>query len=140
VGYAAPTILPPLLDVLGHSCGADVVYYLLEQTAIVAGVFGDLNRIVLDPNSGWFTTDRDTAFAQALEHALAQPARPWSKRQRFTFSHMMFGGRLPKWMGFDRGPYALRGGRATIHQGQVFAKNGRTTSWLPPTSPTSPRR
>jgi hypothetical protein len=36
---------------------------------------------------------------------------------------------IPKWMGFDRGPHALRGGRATVDQGQIFTQNGRTTSW-----------
>jgi penicillin amidase len=34
-------------------------------------------------------------------------------------------------MGFDRGPFPLRGGRATIHQGQVFRQGGRETSWAP---------
>jgi penicillin amidase len=120
-----------LIDVLGSVCGQDVVRYLLDQTAIVAGFFGDVDRILLDAHSGWFVTDRDTAFAHAVQRALAQPPQPWARRQRFTFAHLMLGGRLPKWMGFDRGPHALRGGRATIHQGQIFTQNGRTTSWAP---------
>jgi penicillin amidase len=34
-------------------------------------------------------------------------------------------------MGFDKGPYSLRGSRATIHQGQVFKSAGRKTSFAP---------
>jgi penicillin amidase len=120
-----------LLDVFGNLCGEEVVQYLLEQTAIVAGFFGDLDRVLLDPDSGWLPAGRDTTFTRAVEHAVAQPPQPWSRRQRFTFAHLMLGGRLPTWMGFDRGPFPLPGGRATIHQGQVFRQGGRTTSWAP---------
>ncbi|HEX6583458.1 MAG TPA: penicillin acylase family protein [Thermoleophilaceae bacterium] len=121
-----------LLDVFGGACGAEVLRYLLEQTAIVAGFFGYFDLVLLDPESGWFAPGgRDAAFRRAAEHALAQPPRPWSQRQQFSFKHLMLGGRLPKWTGFDRGPYPLRGGRASIHQGQVFRQGGRETSWAP---------
>ncbi len=38
---------------------------------------------------------------------------------------------LPDWMGFNHGPVTLRGGRATIHQGQIFRVAGRETNWSP---------
>jgi len=38
---------------------------------------------------------------------------------------------LPRWLGFDYGPVALRGGRATIHQGQIYRSGGRQTSFAP---------
>jgi penicillin amidase len=34
-------------------------------------------------------------------------------------------GTLPPWLGFDRRPGAMRGGRATIHQGQQLRIGGR---------------
>ena len=34
-------------------------------------------------------------------------------------------------MGFNHGPVTLRGGRATIHQGQIFRVAGRETNWSP---------
>ena len=121
-----------LLDAYGTACGPNVPRYLLEQTAIVAGFFANLDRVLLDRDGAWFPAGgRDAAFRRAAEHALATPSRAWSERQQFTFKHLMLGGRLPRWMGFDRGPFPLRGGRATIHQGQVFRQRGRETSWAP---------
>lgn len=46
-------------------------------------------------------------------------------------THPLFGGRLPAALGFDYGPIELRGGRATIHQGQVYRSGGRETSFAP---------
>jgi penicillin amidase len=48
-----------------------------------------------------------------------------------TMTHLLLGGRLPRWLGFDHGPVALRGGRATIHQGQIYRAGGRQTSFAP---------
>ena len=35
-----------------------------------------------------------------------------------VFRHVLFGGRIPKWLGFDRGPFPMDGGRSTVHQVQ----------------------
>jgi penicillin G amidase len=45
--------------------------------------------------------------------------------------HRLYGGRLPWWLGFDRGPIALPGGRATVHQGQLYRAGGRATTFAP---------
>jgi penicillin amidase len=44
---------------------------------------------------------------------------------------MLFGGKLPRLLGFDRGPITLEGGRATPHQGQIYRSGGRATSFAP---------
>jgi penicillin amidase len=44
---------------------------------------------------------------------------------------MFFGGKLPRLLGFDRGPITLPGGRATPQQGQIYRNAGRTTSFVP---------
>jgi penicillin amidase len=46
-------------------------------------------------------------------------------------THVVFGGRLPRWTGFDVGPVPLRGTRATIHQGQIFGSAGRRVTVAP---------
>jgi penicillin amidase len=122
-----------LRDVYGSACGPEVVRYLFEQTAILPGFFANFDLPLLGRDSGWFrdSGDRDATFRRAAEHALATPSRAWSEHQQFTFKHLMLGGRLPRRTGFDRGPFPLRGGRATIHQGQVFRQGGRETSWAP---------
>ena len=48
-----------------------------------------------------------------------------------TLRHLLLGGRLPAWLGFDRGPIALPGSRGTPRQGQVYRDGGRETSFAP---------
>ena len=45
--------------------------------------------------------------------------------------HILLGGKLPGFCGFDRGPVTAIGNRATIHQGQLYRSAGRMTSFLP---------
>ncbi len=44
---------------------------------------------------------------------------------------MLLGKKLPKFLGFDKGAFPMPGGRATIHQGQVYKSNGRKTTFAP---------
>ena len=48
-----------------------------------------------------------------------------------TMSHILFGGKMPRLLGFDRGPITLAGGRATVNQGQIYRSAGRVTSFAP---------
>ncbi len=118
--------------VFGGVLGADVLRFLTEETGVLAGFYANFDPILLDQNSAWFGAQgRDAAFRRAAEHALTGEARPWGAHQRFTMTHLMLGGRLPRWLGFDHGPLPLQGGRATIHQGQIFRLGGRETTWAP---------
>ena len=45
--------------------------------------------------------------------------------------HLLFGGKLPPFLGFDRGPFPVVGGRATVVQGQVLNLAGRESSFCP---------
>jgi penicillin amidase len=47
------------------------------------------------------------------------------------FKHLLFGGKLPSFLGFDYGPVELMGCRATVPQGQIFKNAGRTTTFSP---------
>jgi len=46
-------------------------------------------------------------------------------------NHLLLGGKLPRLLGFDRGPITAIGGRATIHQGQIYRSGGRVTTFVP---------
>ena len=46
-------------------------------------------------------------------------------------THLLFGNKLPKVLGFDRGPIVGIGSRATIHQGQIYRSGGRETTFFP---------
>src|SRR5262249_56784964 len=54
------------------------------------------------------------------------PARPYGQTQQIRLEHLLLGKKVPVLLGFDRGPILLKGGRATIHQGQIFRSRGRT--------------
>lgn len=121
-----------LVEVFGAVCGAGVLQYLIEETGIVADFYANFDRVLLDAHSPWYGTEgRDAVFARVAAQALPGPALTWGSRQRVTMKHVLFGGSLPAVLGFDCGPIELRGGRATIHQGQVYRSGGRETSFAP---------
>jgi penicillin G amidase len=45
--------------------------------------------------------------------------------------NIFFGGKLPRFLGFDRGPITLIGDLATPHQGQIYESAGRKTTFAP---------
>ncbi len=119
-------------EVFGRVLGADVLGFLAEQTSILVGFYTVFDAVLLAEHSAWFDgAGRDAVFGRVAASALAQPAPRWGDQQRFTMRHLLLGGKLPSWLGFDHGPLTLRGGRATIHQGQVFRLAGRETNWAP---------
>jgi penicillin amidase len=48
-----------------------------------------------------------------------------------TMRPILFQGKLPGFLGFDRGPYELAGVRATVLQSQVFHSRGRFVAVTP---------
>ena len=121
-----------LIEVFGNVCGAAVLHFLIEETGIVADFYANFDGVLLDAHSPWYGAEgRDTVFARVAARALTGPAQSWGSTRRITMTHPLFGGRLPAALGFDYGPIELRGGRATIHQGQVYRSGGRETSFAP---------
>ena len=129
-------------DVLGGGgMGSAVAQHLRAETGIFIDFYQFVDRILLDEDSPWLD-GRDqaevvcAAFARA-EESVGQgrssrgPAATWGQHNEVTMTHMFFNGKLPAFLGFDAGPIALRGGRATPHQGQVYSSGGRTTSFAP---------
>ena len=121
-----------LRGLLGPVVGAAVTDHLVDGTGMFIDFYQNVDRILLDPASPWFAgRSRDALFVEAFEVASAAPARAWGESNRVTLSHILLGGKLPSWAGFDRGPGPLPGGRATPHQGQVYVSGGRATSFAP---------
>jgi penicillin amidase len=122
-------------DVFGGVLGADVVRHLLGETGMFADFFEAFDRVLLAPSSAWFRgATRDEIFRRVAAGALAvdgEPAKPWKSGQQIVLAHMLFGGKLPRFLGYDRGPITLIGGRGTPHQGQIYRSGGRTTSFAP---------
>lgn len=104
----------------------DGAAFIVGETAIVAATFGLLDDVLVRRDSGWHGADgRDAALLRAAEAAFAAEPATLAERQPLVLRHVLLGGRLPALAGFDRATPGLRGGRATIHQGQRLRSAGR---------------
>jgi penicillin amidase len=106
--------------------GEPIVSPLLDRTALFAGLFWNFDRVLLSGHSRWFGgRSRDAVYRQALQRALRARPRPYGQGRGFRLRHLLFGGKLPRRLGFDRGPITLPGGRATVLQGQIYDDRGQ---------------
>lgn len=100
--------------------------HLLDETALTADLFGIFDRVLLAESSPWFSgRTRAKVYKMALARALGVKGRPYGSTRRFVLRHLLFGGKLPHPSRLDRGPIPLKGGRATVHQGQIVRSGGR---------------
>jgi len=102
--------------------GTDTARYVVTETDLIANFFWLIDDVLLGERATWAGEEgRDGALRRMAVAALgAKPAA-----RTMTMRHLMLGGRLPGWLGFDHGPVPLRGGRATVHQTQVVRIGGR---------------
>jgi penicillin amidase len=70
-------------------------------------------------------------WARIANRVLQAEVKTWGSQQQTRLKHLILGGRYPTWLGFDHGPLVVIGGRATIHQGQLYKTGGRETSFAP---------
>jgi penicillin amidase len=119
-------------DVFGRSCGNEVLRFLTAETGVLADFYANFDAVLLRRDGVWYGAEgRDATFACVAAQALATEIRTWGDAQQLVMRHLVLGGRLPRWLGFDHGPIALAGGRGTIHQGQIYRSGGRETSFAP---------
>jgi penicillin G amidase len=112
--------------------GRAVIDHLMQETGIFNDYYGNLDGILLREDSAWYGgRPRDELFRKAVTEGLNVVAQPYGRTRRVMFSHLLFGGKLPRFLGFDYGPVELPGSRATIPQGQIFRSAGRLTTFSP---------
>lgn len=119
--------------VFGDNCmGREAVNYLMEETIIFSEYSGNFDSILLSENSAWFKgIDRKNLYARAIEEGLDVKAERYGNRNRTVMKHLLFGGMLPRFFGFDYGPVEISGGKGTVCQGIVFRYAGRDSSLCP---------
>ncbi len=120
-------------DVFGHhGFGTDVVDQLDQHTGIFNDFYINFDRILLSETSSWFGgRTREEIYRQAAEKALKSVPEKWGKARKVILKNIVFDGKLPKFLGFDRGPITIIGSLATPHQGQIFESAGRLTTFAP---------
>lgn len=121
-----------IFETLERVCGPDPARFLLEETTVIVDFHANFDAVLLDENSPWHGEEgRDATFRRIANAIADDPLERWGTQRRFTMKHILFGGRLPRWTGFDFGPFELPGGRATPHQGQIFRAHRRETTFMP---------
>ena len=112
--------------------GTDAVEYIGKHTGMFNDFYINFDRILLSENSLWFgTRSREDLYLKAAETALKSQPEKWGDARKVILKNILFDGKLPKFLGFDRGPIAIQGSLATPHQGQVFESAGRQTTFAP---------
>lgn len=115
-----------------HGLGEGALDFLERETGTFADFYFNFDRVLLAEQSAWFCgVAREEIYRKAAAAALAVRPRAWGETRKVMLSHILFGGKLPSWLGFDRGPITIRGSRATIHQGQIYRSGGRITTFCP---------
>lgn len=121
-----------LVEMFGPACGAPVIEHLRDTTGTFIDFYQNFDRVLVAESSPWLgERRRDDVWRAALDRVADQTPEPWGERNRITLDHMFFGGKLPRFLGFDPGPISIPGGRATPHQGQIYRAGGRLTSFTP---------
>lgn len=112
--------------------GQNAECFIDKRTGIFNDFYIYFDRVLLSENSAWFGgRKREDLYIQAANRALKGPAKRWGSERKLMLSHILFGGKLPRFLGFDRGPVTIIGSLATPHQGQIFESAGRQTSFAP---------
>jgi len=123
-----------LAEVFGESAGAfggAVLDRVLAETCVFYDYYGNFDQVLLAEKSVWFgTRARADIYRASIAKGLATRPQAYGSKQKVLMRHLLLGGRLPLWLGFDR-PLELPGNRATVHQGQIFRGGGRETSFGP---------
>mgnify|MGYP003772908435 CR=1 FL=1 len=110
----------------------------LRDTTLVHAFFFRLFDDLLAREEGeeWFGAEGKAAFVsrvarRALEGVDPAALPPWGASRRVFLRHLLLGGKLPPALGFDRGPFEVAGGRATVAQGQLLSLSGRESAFCP---------
>ena len=84
-----------------HGMGRDVIVYLMKETGLFNDYYGNFDNILLSEESAWFNGKRrEDLFKEAVREGLKAKAVPYEKTRKIVFSHLLFGGQLPRFLGF----------------------------------------
>lgn len=113
--------------------GTEAWRAMTQESGFLADYYHLFDQVLLEGPDHWFGQEgREALFARVAAEALdAVELRPWGEVSSIWLENVFFGGKLPRWLGLDRGPVPLVGCRATVVQGGLFESMGRVTSFAP---------
>lgn len=116
--------------------GVEAFRRLSRETLLLAFFYRRFDDVLVsEEGEEWFGAGGRTGLLSRLVPLAldVDPADllPWGETRPLVMRHLLFGGRLPLWLGFDRGPFPFPGGRATVVQGQALTLAGRPSTFAP---------
>lgn len=124
-----------LEDLFSPIFGNEVWNDLIKETTVLIDFYHLFDRVLYEEDKLWFgDKTRSELISKSLENLAKKPSLKicsWGEVRQLNMSQIFFDGKLPKFLGFDYGPIALPGSRATIVQGQIYKAHGRTSSFAP---------
>ena len=120
-------------EVFGNNgFGEEVVDFLASETGVFIDFYDNFDRILLVEESIWFNgKTRKEIYQKVIDDTLNIPPQTWGENRTFIMKNILFDGKLPKLLGFDKGPIVGIGSRATVHQGQIYRSADRDTTFFP---------
>jgi penicillin amidase len=110
--------------------GTEVWDFLDTQTGLTSTYHGIFDRALLGGSVRWFPNEgRGRVLGRIAAQVLSgRPAR-WGERTQVVMKNIIWGDKLPSWIGTDVGPVELPGCRATIPQAGLFRNGGQDTAF-----------
>jgi penicillin amidase len=114
--------------------GVEAVAFLYSETGTFADFYANFDAVLLAEDSLWFSNERrEDLYRRVLSASLKVRPASWGERQQVLMSYLPFQGKFPTVLSLLRlnRPIRLPGGRATIHQGQIYRSTNRQTTFAP---------
>lgn len=109
------------LDVLADDLGGDWLRAMMRESEIGTWWANGLDRLIGEP--GTWSDERGSRLRSRLESLRFDETTRWGETRSVRMTHLVLGG-LPRWVGFDRGPFELPGSAATPCQGNIAHIDG----------------
>lgn len=105
-------------EVFGRFFGETAWKKITTTHSLLIFTHGHFDRILLSDDESWYGSEGKKGCAKrVLEQTLTrftQEIPSWGTVNSFVMKNLYFGGRLPKFLGFDIGPVEMEGSRATV--------------------------
>ena len=109
-----------------YGFGREIMEYLTVQSQLLQELDRNIDHILLSSDSSWFGgRGREEIYQIAIEKGLDTEAKALASSRKLTFYHMLFGGRIPSFLGFDYRPKAIPGGREALYAIKVHTDQKR---------------
>lgn len=73
-----------------------------REGGIFIDFYQNFDRVLQSKKSVWFKNKgREAIYKEALDRIKSRTFTPWGETNRFVLKHLLFGGKFPRFMGFD---------------------------------------